>query len=154
MSDTSTFNAEAFLGTATDRTGEVNYFPVPIGEYLGQITKVEGKKITSKTTGVVYTVLEITWEILDDQIKKITELDHPSARQSLFLDMTPEGGLDFGRNRNVQLSRLRDALGQNRKGKAWMPSHLMGGTARLRVVHDINADTGEPRATVNRVTKA
>jgi hypothetical protein len=153
MSD-SVFNPDTFLGQTTDSAGSVNYFPVPVGEYMAQVDRVAGRRIQSNNTGQEYTILEITWSILDDEVKRVVEQDKPLVRQSVFLDMTPGGGLDFGKNRNVPLSRLRDAVGQNRAGKPWAPSHLMGQMARVRVDHDVNKDTQEIRAQVSRVAKA
>lgn len=157
MSD-SIFNPETFLGTATEVAGATRYFPPPAKEYpRAQITKVEGKQIESKqpaTLGQKYIVIEVTWELLDDEARKATEMDHPTARQSIFVDLTPQGGLDFGKNKNVPLSKLREAVGQNKSGKKWAIAHLMGQSARVIVIHDPDRTTGEPRAVVTGVAAA
>lgn len=153
----SVFNPEQFISTVVDSAGSTQYFPSPVGDWPGQVTRIDGRRIASKqekTLGQEYTLLEVTWELLSEEVRKATDLLHPSARQSLFLDLTPSGGLDFGRNKNVPLSRLREAVGQNKSGRPWAPSHLMGQTALVHVEHDVNKDTGEPRAIVTRVAKS
>lgn len=157
MSSTaSIFNVEQFLGTTTDQIGPTFYVRVPDGEYRASITKIDGKRIEAKkgpNTGTQYTVLDITWQVHDDAIAAKLNMEKPTARQSLFVDLTPEGGLDFGTNKNVQLSRLRDAVGQMRKGRAWAPSHLLGQSATVLVKGDVNDETGEERAIVTKVAK-
>ena len=152
---TSTFNPEQFLQTTIEAAGDTRYFPVPIGsDYKGQIKKIDLRQFeTDKNPGVKYTVVEIIWHILGEEAKKATEQEEPLARQSIFLDLLPNGALDFGKNKNVQLSRLRDALGQNKAGKKWAFNHLVGGQASVQVAHDVNKDTGEPRAVVKAVAK-
>ena len=155
--ETSVFNPEQFIGTSTDSVGSTQYFPSPIGDWPGQVVRVDCRRITSKqekTLGQEYTLLEITWELISDEVREATDLEHPSARQSIFLDLTPSGGLDFGRNKNVPLSRLREAVSQNKSGRPWSPSHLVGQTALVHVEHDVNKDTGEPRAIVTRGAKS
>lgn len=153
MSD-STFNPDAFIGTQTDQVGETHYFPIPKAEYVGQIDSVQGRQFNSNKTGLTYTVLEVRWVVPDEEVKRITNQEKPTARQTIFLDLTGEGGLDFSTNKNVPLSKLRDAVGQNKKGRPWAPSMLIGQTARVFIDHDVNDETGEPRAVVTKVAAA
>lgn len=154
----SVFNPETFMGTTTEQAGDTTYTPPPAKEYERmQVMKVEGRQITSKKTatfGQTYTMIEVTWELLDDDARKVTANDHPTARQSIFVDTLASGALDFGKNKNVPLGRLRDAVGQNKSGKKWAPSHLMGQFARGVVKHETNDETGEVRGVVSRVGKA
>jgi hypothetical protein len=154
----SVFNPDTFLGTVTDQAGDTTYTPPPAKEYPhAQIIKVDGRQITSKkaaTFGQTYTMIEVTWELIDDEAKKATGMDHPTARQSLFVDTLASGALDFSKNKNVQLGRLRDAVGQNKNGKKWAPAHLLGQNARVMVKHETNDETGEVRGVVSRVAAA
>ena len=151
----STFSPDQFLTMSVDVAGETTYYPVPVGEYKAQVKKIDLRQFeTEKSPGTKYTVAEIYWHVLGEEAKKATEQEEPIARQSLFLDLTPAGALDFGRNKNVQLSRLRDAVGQNKNGKKWAFNHLVGQSASVIIVHDVNKDTGEPRAVVKTVAKA
>lgn len=146
----STFNPDQFLGTTTEEIGSTKYTQVPEGERLGQVTKVDAREINSEKTGQTYTILEVTWAFSDEESKRVTGQDSPTARQTLFVDRKPDGGLDFGINKNIQLSRLREAVGQARTGRAWAPSHLIGATAICLVSHGMDQN-GDPRAEVKRV---
>ena len=151
-SSPSVFNADAFLSQTTDAAGSTQYYPVPKGEYQGQILRVDSRRFEGKKNpGQWYTVLEIQWHVLGQEAQRATETEQPTARQTLFVDLTPSGGLDFGKNKNVQLSRLREALGQNKPGKKWGPTHLVGQTAPILIDHNVNEETGQPTAEVRRV---
>lgn len=146
----STFNPEQFLGTTTEEIGSTKYTQVPEGERLGQVTKVDAREVNSERTGQTYTVLELTWSFNDEESKRVTGLENPSARQTIFVDRKADGSLDFGVNKNIQLSRLREAVGQARTGRPWAPSHLIGATAICLVSHGMDQQ-GDPRAEVRRV---
>lgn len=75
----------------------------------------------------------------------------PSVRQTLWLDTTESGGLDFGKGKNVGLGRLREALGQNAPGKPWAPGMLVGGVAKVKVSHSIDK---RDNVTINADVKA
>ena len=150
MSD-SVFNPDLFLATATDQAGDTRFSPVPIGEWRGQCKSVTARRNHSEKTGLDYTFLDVQWTILDDEVRQQLNMEEPTVRQSFILDLTAAGGLDFGRNRNIRLNRLREAVGKNTPGKSWRPSDLEGSMARIRVVHRVREDTGEPTAEVNSV---
>jgi hypothetical protein len=152
MSD-STFNADQFLGTQIEGAGETKYYPCPVGEYMAQVSDIKASRGQAED-GRPWTAVDITWEILDEGAKTETHQDRLIVQQRrMFLDMTPQGTLDFGRNKNVQLSRLRAALGQNRPDRPWTFSHLKGGMARVRVTHR-NDQNGDPQAQVVAATTA
>ena len=67
----------------------------------------------------------------------------PTVRQTIWLDLTESGSLDFGKGRNVGLGRLRDALGQNETGKPWQPGMMVGGVAKIKVTHSIDKRDNE-----------
>lgn len=151
MSD-SVFNPDLFLSTTTEEAGETRYTPVPVGEYNAQVKSVTARRNHSEKTGLDYTFLDIQWTILDAEVKEALGMEEPSCRQSFILDLTPNGALDFSKNKNIRLGRLREALAQNRTGRPWAPSHMEGGMARVKVIHRNREDTGEPQAEVSAVT--
>lgn len=148
----SVFNPEQFLGTTTDETGETTFTPVPVGEWTGQIKKVEARSGTAQSTGRPWYSLDVIWSVLDDEVKTRTRMEEPTVRQSLFLDVNEGGQLAWGTNKNVRLARLRAAVGQNRSGKPWAPSHLEGQMAKIRVTHRPHQETGDPMAEVSAVS--
>lgn len=149
MSD-STFNAEQFLGTTSETAGQTRFTPIPVGEWPGQCTKCEARQFTSEKNGQTYTVLEYTWEVTEDSVKQATQSEHPSVRQTVFVELSPQGAIVWGTNKNIQLGRLRAAVGQNRDGRAWAPTHVVGQMAKLKVSHGTDRH-GDPIAQVDAV---
>lgn len=131
----STFDAETFLSTQTTEKLSSHYTPIPEGEYQAMIDNVA---VRQPKEGMV--VLDITYAILDDNIKSELGLEKPTVRQSIFLDMAPSGGLALGPNRNVKLGKVREAAGQN-TGKPWAPAMLTGaGPMLVKVKHRVDQD--------------
>ena len=152
MSDLSTFDPDLFLGSEVEGEFETSYQRVPPGEYPGVIDDVKVRKVDTKDGPRA--VMDVTWLILDEEVKKETELERPTCRQGMFLDVNDQGGLDRGKNKNVAVGRLLEALGMN-NGKAWNPEGLKGLPATVRIEHKPNADDPEnPYANVTRVATA
>ena len=66
----------------------------------------------------------------------------------MFLDMDENGDLELGKGKNVDLGRLREALGQNTGGN-WSPSQLVGSSATIHVSNRLYE--GKTYADVERV---
>ena len=116
----SQFDPDTFLDTSTEKANETVYTPVPEGDYQAMVLKVEGRSANESP------LLDVTFEILDEEIKKTMDQETVTVRSSIFLDLDDNGMLSFGMNKNVRLGKLRDALGQNKDGKPWMPRQLEG----------------------------
>lgn len=129
MSD---FNPDLFLANSTAEALADKYEPVPAGEYLAQIAKVEPRQVETKRGPQI--VLDLTWKVQDEGNK---DAHNRNVRQSLFIDTTAEGFIASGPNTNVQLGKLRSALKQNMAGQPWSPSMLAGQIARIKVQHRV-----------------
>ena len=125
----STFNADAFMNTEVEGVGETDYTPIPEGEYQAAV-----KEIKAGATDNGNAFLEIYWMIDSAEVRDLLGQDEPTARQTLWLDINDQGGLAFGANKNIQLFRLRAALGQN-DGKPWKPDMMMGQVATVNIKH-------------------
>ena len=128
----STFNPDQFLNTETSDATSTSYTPIPEGEYPACVKEIKPRVTTSGKA-----ILDVVWSIddADGAIEAATGMKQATVRQSVFLDLTDSGGLDMGKGKNVQLGKLRDALGQNTPGKSWRPGDLMGGVALVAVKH-------------------
>ena len=129
----STFNPDTFLNTETAEANATAYTPVPEGEFPASIKAIKPRVLTDGRA-----VLDVTWIVDDETARQETGMAEPSVRQTLWLDTTESGGLDFGKGKNVGLGRLREALGQNAPGKPWAPGMLVGGVAKVKVSHSID----------------
>ncbi len=127
----SEFDVEAFLHTTTSDAGDTEYPLIPALEYQATIKDVAVRQAKQ------YTILDIMYAIHDDgSLKEITHMDENVVRQSLFLDLTPTGGLDMTPGKNVKLNRVREAVGQNVPGQTWSIASLKGaGPVVIAVEH-------------------
>lgn len=142
----SAFNPDTFLNTETDAANSTEYTPVPEGEFNASIKSVKPRVLTDGRA-----VLDVTWTVDDEQARQDTGMAEPSVRQTVWLDTTESGGLDFGKGKNVGLGKLREAVNQNQAGKAWAPGMLLGQVAKVKVVHSIDKRDGK---TINADVKA
>lgn len=143
---TSAFDPDLILNQQTTDATDTNFVPVPEGEFRAAIDEIKPRTAGDKP------VLEVKWIIDDDTVRAETGMDKPSVRQTLWLDLTTQGGLDMGKGKNVGLGKLREALGQNRPGQAWMPGMLVGGVALVSIKHRAGKEAGEIFADVKGVT--
>ena len=152
MTDLSTFDPDLFLGGEIAGGFATSYARVPAGEYSAMIDDVKVRKVN--TDDGEQAVMDVTWLILDEEVKKDTELERPTCRQGFFLDINEKGGLERGKNKNVGLGRMLEALGMD-QGDKWSPAGLKGSLATIRVEHKPNKDDPEnPYANVTRVAAA
>lgn len=142
----STFNPDTFLNTETSDANATSYTPVPEGEFPAAIKAVKPRVLTDGRA-----VLDITWSVDDEVARQETGMAEPSVRQTIWLDTTESGGLDFGKGKNVGLGRLREAVGQNQAGKPWAPGMLVGQVAKVKVGHSIDK---RDNVTINADVKA
>lgn len=128
----SAFDPESFLHQETEAQFETEYTKIPDGDYTALIEKVEGKQITS---GQI--IADVTYSLMDvDKLKTELNLQQALVKQGLFLDYE-NGVLAEGANQNVNLGKLREAVGQNKKGKPWNFGMLVGaGPLVIHVVID------------------
>lgn len=142
----SSFNPETFLNTEATEANATAYTPVPEGEFNAVVKAIKPRVLTDGRA-----VLDVTWTVDDEAVRQETGMAEPSVRQTLWLDITESGGLDFGKGKNVGLGRLREAVGQNQSGKPWAPGMLIGQVAKVKVGHSIDKRDG---VTINADVKA
>ncbi len=147
----SVFDADTFLNTEITGEMDTKLIPIPEGNWFSQVEKVAFREVTQKKDGLKRAVMDVTWAILDDSVKKATKIDKPMARQTVFLDLNEQGGLDMGKGRNIQLGRLREAVSQNRSGKPWSPANLTGQSANVEIKQRIEGD--DIYSDIKKVTK-
>lgn len=144
----SAFDPEQFLNQEHTEATSTTVEPVPEGEYSAQIENVTAKKVETKN-GDEIVIMDIIWDILDDDVKASLGRDKVTVKQGLILDLTDEGSLDFSKGKNVRLGRLREALGQNKDGKPWSPGKMIGESATVQVTQ--RPDKNDPEVIYNDV---
>lgn len=145
----SAFNPEAFEQTVVEGENQTAYIPVPEGDYEAYIEDYEFKSVV--VNGEERVTCNISWVIPDEELANSLNMQELKVRQTLWLDLTGDGGIDFGTNKNVQLGRLRQALGLNEPGKPFKWSDLRSAQATISV--NTRQDKNDASKVYNDVTK-
>lgn len=108
------FDPEAFKHTEIDDSMDTEIIPPDEGVYTAKVDRWNIEGGTSQN-GFNWARLDVTWELddADGSQQQKTGRDKLTGRQSIFLDLTEDGQIDTGKGKNVQLGRLREALGLN-----------------------------------------
>jgi hypothetical protein len=137
----STFDPNTFLDMTTTDANSTKSTPVPVGEYVAFIEKVDArpwsKKDDPSKSGMA---LDLLWNIDDANVKALLEREKVTVKQGVMLDLTEAGGLDMGKGKNVSLGRLREAVGLNAPGQPFGFRMLEGRPAKIVVSHRIDGD--------------
>lgn len=160
MSDSS-FDPQSFLNSQTFQEGSTKISPFPDGDYIAVIEKIDARSgIIGKgdRQGEQWVAIEATFKLTDytsgdlEEIARNIGREDKLVRQSYFIDIDSNGGIDMSEGKNLRLNRLREAVGQNVSGQPWSPNMLQGaGPLVIRVVQDPRED--DPETVYNRVTR-
>lgn len=145
----SVFNPTQLMNVELTATMDTTVIPIPEGDWPGVVDKVEFRQVDAKDKSTTYTFMEVTWSLSDSEIEAVTGRDRNTCRQSVSIDLTPHGTFDLAKGKNIQLGRLRDALGQN-TAAPWQPGQLVGQAAVCSVKHRM-LDSGDVMAEIKRV---
>ncbi len=130
------FNPDTFLEMSVAEANSIVSVPVPVAEYIAVIEEVKARPWQAKDDpSKVGMALDVFWNIDDANVKALLERDKIVVKQGLMLDVTPEGGLDMGKGKNIGLGRLREAVKLNVPGQPFSFKMLPGQAARIRVKH-------------------
>lgn len=147
----STFDPSSFLNTTYTTASATAYIPVPEGVHTaitGQVEVTEGK---SKKDNKPYYQLVVPFVIDSPEVKEVLGRDEVRMTMRVFLEVE-NGVLATGPGRNVQLGRLREALGCNDEGQEFTLSMLSGKAAKVSVKHRAHAERqGEVVAEIDEV---
>ena len=143
----SQFDPASFLDATTTEASSTQTIPVPVGEYNAVIKEVKSRTWSSRDGTKSGLALDITYDIDDAAVKQLLERPTVTVRQSIMLDITEQGTLDNGKGKNVQLGRLREAVGQNTAGQPWAPRMLEGQPLRVAVAHEMYNEAPQAKVT-------
>lgn len=123
---------DSLLDSFTEDVFDTYVPPLPPGKYLAHIVDLEGVEGISQKNGKPYEALILTWEVkVPDELLAEIGRETVRIRQNVFVRRTPDGRLDP--KQNLQLGRIREALGQNTPGP-WTPRMLLtSGWVTVRV---------------------
>lgn len=140
MSD-SVFDPAQLLQMSVTGSMDTRLPAVDPGEYTALVKDVKARSGTysrGERQGQRFVAVDITWAIDDQSVKEKTGLDSPQVRQSVMIDLTPGGGFDLGKGKNVGLGKLRAALGMNDASQPFSFEMLKGRIAKVKVTNRID----------------
>jgi hypothetical protein len=138
------FDPETFLNQTIDQPLETEFLTVPEGEYTATIDDFTSEAIEqihfdykngprAGTPGVM-TKLNLPFVIQDDQVARELGRDKVVVYKQMILDVDDKDVLDWSKNKNIDLGRVRAAVGQNDPGP-WSIGNLRGaGPVMVKVV--------------------
>lgn len=141
----SLFNPDTFLDTEIGESLSTKPVLIPVADgYQSLIKNVQGRTVVSGE-GKKMAFLDITHEIDGSTpvpgdaegrtLNQFTNRDKATVTDSIILDLTPGGQLDFREGMNFRLGRYREALGQNIPGQPWKPRNMMGQVLKVNISH-------------------
>lgn len=134
---TSPFDPKTFASMTFTETNSTESYPVPVGEWPGEITKCEvsswSKRDDPTKAGLKYALFI---KITDPAVVGVTGRPENTVRVERMLDLTPDGGLDFGKGMNVNLGRDREAVNLNVKGQPFNFDMFAGRPCKVMVKHE------------------
>lgn len=130
-----TFDTDTFLNATYEAANSTRLPLVPAGEFPAEVDRISvtsGVIKEGERAGESWHMLNLMWSIQDDKLKEKLKMDKVSVKQSFFLDVTEGGTLDMGEGKNVQLGRVREAVGMNTTRRFSINS-LKGAMGLIRV---------------------
>jgi hypothetical protein len=143
-----------FINEANDAVPSADFVATPENEYAMYIKPGSTKIFDGESEkGGKYRLYTAQVVVDDEGARQATNLEQPTARIRMFLDVTETGSLAKGPNRNVKLGALLRATGQDRPG--WTYGALEGVAFKGRVKHvPDNRDANRVNAEVVTFTRA
>ena len=133
----SIFDPKTFESMTFTEANSTESTPVPVGEWPFLISKRTitpwQSKADSSKAGLKLT---LSLETEDPAVTGVTGRPKNTLQYEIMLDLTPEGGLDFGKGMNVNLGRARAACGINTPGGAFSFDMFLGHTVKGAVNHE------------------
>ena len=148
------FDPQSFLDAQITDSMDTKVVPCPQGEFTGVIDSIAPEQWKSGDGTQSGLKLVVQWLIEDQGVKDFLARDTVKVKQQIFLDVTDDGKLDTGPQKNIGLGRLREAVDLNNKGQAFTFGMLPGRMAKVMVGH--TPDRKDPEtifAQVNKVAK-
>lgn len=148
MDTMSAFDPNAFLQATISEAGSIISVPIPVKEYIALIAEVKARTWRSGDGLSSGMALDLVWDFDDAELKAFLGRPKVTLTQGIMVDLTTKGGLDMSKGKNVQLNRVRDAVGQNVDGQPWAPLMLQGKVAKVSVIHKPSERPQDPPGTV------
>lgn len=146
------FDANSFLSSVINGANDIKVTPVPKGEYMGVIEKCTAAQWQSRDGTKSGIRLDVYWIVEDQEVRDFLHRDTVIVKQGIMLDLTPDGRPDNASGTNIQLGRLREAVGLNDPDRQFTFDQLPGMSGKILVDHR-DDDKGNTYSEVKSVAK-
>ena len=147
-----TFDPQQFLDVNLTEANSTQYTPIPEGDYTLVSTEVKARPWTSKDGASSGMAIDIIYDVDDPHVRELMGRDKVQVKQGLMLDLNPNGGISTEKGRNVNLGRVRDAMGLNTPGQPFNFRMMVGQVVKGHIKPRI-ADDGQIYNDVSAVAK-
>ena len=131
----SVFDPKTFGQMTFTETNSTVYVPIPAEEWPFEIKKSDISSWQSKDSSSAGLKCVLLLETTDAKVVEVTGREKNAVRYEIMLDLTPEGGLDFGKGMNVKLGKAREACGLNKPGQPFAFDMFIGHTVKAKIAH-------------------
>lgn len=138
----SQFDPAAYLD-ATTSEASTRRPPLPVKDFMAVVGEVKSRSgsFQDKKTGESrsYVAIDIPIEIdisSDPELVKVQGTSKVTLSDSLFLDLTEAGMIDYSPGKNNKLRRYREALDLNTPGQPFSPRMMSGRPVRVKIKHE------------------
>lgn len=118
--------------------------PLAEGDYpamVGEVTCVPWQGKTDPTKSGLRLVVPLTVTITAEEKDRLgVTIDTIKLTDSVMLDTTEGGLLDFAPGKNSGLRRYREALNMNEKGTPFSPRRMQGQPLLVKIKHELYND--------------
>jgi hypothetical protein len=135
------FDPQAFLDAVMDQPLERRE-PLPTTQdytaVIGEITahRWTSQKEDAKVKSGIRFEIPLTIDLPADLVERLG-YDRPTftLKDSVMIETTEQGGIDFGKGKNGQLRAYREAVGKNNPGDTFSPRQLQGQVVMVKLRH-------------------
>lgn len=154
---TSAFDPSTFLSQETTEAA-TRRPPLAPGDYTAVVNEVKARTWQAKDgskSGIAFDI-PMTVEIPPDQQAAFGGMATLTLTDSVFVDTTEQGLMDWAPGRNRGLRAYREATNQNVPGQTWSPQKLVGQMVLVKIAHRVleqGAMAGEITEDIKSVVK-
>lgn len=146
----SVFNPDTFLDEETGGAMSTERVLIPVNTYspcyISEVKPTEGIIGKGDRAGQPWAKLDFVWVIDSQELRDMLNRAQVKITQGVMLDLDENGRIDTAKGRNVQLGKLRKALGINETSVKFR--EFLGKPATIQIVHKTSNLDGSMREEV------
>lgn len=154
----SQFDPAQFLDSTTTEAS-TRLPPLPVGDYIASIDELKSNTWNSRDgtkSGYKFDVV-LKIDPTTGPARDAKDVEWPpqmTVNDSIMLETTESGAIDYGVGKNGRLRMYRDATGLNVAGQGFSPRQLVGRQIKVNVIHNPAKDgSGEVYTNIGKMAK-